>query len=97
MIIMASQELIKKLCARTQKNDQLPKTDNMVLVSSKMSQQDHTQFSKGLASVFVDIPHITSGVSQIFSVRPNQMVPRQAVIQRDEQSQLVGISAVSGG
>jgi len=28
---------------------------------------------------------------------PQQLVPRNAVIQRDESSQLVGISAVSGG
>jgi len=44
-----------------------------------------------LASVFVEVG------SQIFSVRPQQMVPREAVIQRDEQSQIVGISAVTGG
>jgi len=52
---------------------------------------------KGLSSIFVDVPHHTSGESQIFSVRPQQLVPRSAVIQRDESSQLVGISAVSGG
>ena len=88
---MTSQELIKKLSARTQDTKQLPKTESMVTVSSMMSQQDHSQFNKGLASVFVEVG------SQIFSVRPQQMVPRDAVIQRDEQSQVIGISAVSGG
>lgn len=88
---MTSQELVTQLCARSQKSEQVPKTDNMVAVSSMMSQQDHVQFNKGLASVFVEIG------TQIFSVRPQQMVPREAVIQRDEQSQIVGISAVTGG
>jgi methylmalonyl-CoA mutase cobalamin-binding subunit len=88
---MASQELIKQLCARTQKVEHLPKAESMVTVSSMMSQQDHSQFQKGLASIFVEVG------SQIFSVRPQQMVPKEAVIQRDEQSQIVGISAVSGG
>ncbi len=88
---MTSQELVTQLRARSQKAEHLPKAESMVTVSSMMSQQDHNQFQKGLASVFVEVG------SQIFSVRPQQMVPREAVIQRDEQSQIVGISAVTGG
>ena len=61
-----------------------------------MTPADHAQFSKGLSSIFVDVPQV-SGDSQIFSVRPQQLVPRGAVVQRDQSSQLVGISAVSGG
>lgn len=88
---MTSQKLITELRARSQKAEHLPKVESMVTVSSMMSQQDHSQFQKGLASVFVEVG------SQIFSVRPQQMVPREAVIQRDEESQIVGISAVTGG
>ena len=72
----------------------IPKAESMVTVSSLMTTADHAQFSKGLSSIFVDVPHHVSGESQIFSVRPQQMVPRSAVIQRDESSQLVGISAI---
>ena len=87
----------KQLVSSAKPEAQIPKAESMVTVSSLMTTADHAQFSKGLSSVFVDVPHHVSGESQIFSVRPQQMVPRSAVIQRDETSQLVGISAVSGG
>ena len=87
----------KQLVSSAKPEHQIPKAESMVTVSSLMTTADHAQFSKGLSSIFVDVPHHVSGESQIFSVRPQQMVPRSAVIQRDESSQLVGISAVSGG
>lgn len=95
--MLMTQTQLKQLCSRVQPESQIPKTETMVAVSSLMTQADHVQFNKGLSSIFVDVPHHESGESQIFSVRPQQMVPRSAVIQRDESSQLVGISAVSGG
>jgi len=96
-MLMTNQTQLKQLCSRAQPEAQIPKAESMVSVSSLMTTADQVQFSKGLTSVFVDVPHHASGESQIFSVRPQQLVPRSAVIQRDESSQLVGISAVSGG
>ena len=87
----------KQLVSSAKPEAQIPKAESMVTVSSLMTTADHAQFSKGLSSIFVDVPHHVSGESQIFSVRPQQMVPRSAVIQRDESSQRVGVSAVSGG
>ena len=87
----------KQLVSNAKPENQIPKAESMVTVSSLMTRADQAQFGKGLVSIFVDVPHHTSGESQIFSVRPQQLVPRNAIIQRDESSQLVGISAVSGG
>ena len=94
--MLMTQTQLKQLCSRVQPEAQIPKTETMVAVSSLMTQADHALFNQGLSSIFVDVP-TEGGTSQIFSVRPQQMVPRSAVIQRDESSQLVGISAVSGG
>lgn len=97
MIMTNQTQQFKQLVSSAKPEAQIPKAESMVTVSSLMTTADHAQFSKGLSSIFVDVPHHVSGESQIFSVRPQQMVPRSAVIQRDETSQLVGISAVSGG
>jgi len=97
MIMTNQTQQFKQLVSSAKPEAQIPKAESMVTVSSLMTTADHAQFSKGLSSIFVDVPHHLSGESQIFSVRPQQMVPRSAVIQRDESSQLVGISAVSGG
>ena len=97
MIMTNQTQQFKQLVSSAKPEAQIPKAESMITVSSLMTTADHAQFSKGLSSVFVDVPHHVSGESQIFSVRPQQMVPRSAVIQRDETSQLVGISAVSGG
>lgn len=97
MLMTNQTQQFKQLVSSAKPEAQIPKAENMVTVSSLMTTADHAQFSKGLSSIFVDVPHHVSGESQIFSVRPQQMVPRSAVIQRDESSQLVGISAVSGG
>jgi|TARA_B100001059_G_scaffold30857_1_gene25021 hypothetical protein len=97
MIMTNQTQQFKQLVSSAKPEAQIPKAESMVTVSSLMTTADHAQFSKGLSSIFVDVPHHVSGESQIFSVRPQQMVPRSAVIQRDESSQLVGISAVSGG
>jgi hypothetical protein len=97
MIMTNQTQQFKQLVSSAKPEAQIPKAESMVIVSSLMTTADHAQFSKGLSSIFVDVPHHVSGESQIFSVRPQQMVPRSAVIQRDESSQLVGISAVSGG
>lgn len=76
----------------------IPETTDMVTVSSLMTLADHALFKGGnIVALFVDVPHTSSGQSQIFSVRPQQLVPRTAVIQRDETSQAFGISAISGG
>ena len=98
MTLMTNQtQQFKELVSHVQPENQIPKAESMCTVSSLMTTADQAQFGKGLVSIFVDVPHHTSGASQIFSVRPQQLVPRSAVIQRDEASQLVGISAVSGG
>jgi len=99
MLMTNQTQQFKQLVSSAKPETQIPKTktESMVTVSSLMSTADQVQFGKGLSSIFVDVPHHTSGESQIFSVRPQQLVPRSAVIQRDESSQLVGISAVSGG
>jgi len=97
MLMTNQTQQFKQLVSSAKPEAQIPKAESMVAVSSLMTTADHAQFSKGLSSIFVDVPHHLSGESQIFSVRPQQMVPRSAVIQRDESSQLVGISAVSGG
>tara|TARA_B110001454_G_scaffold100292_1_gene94701 strand:+ start:756 stop:1046 length:291 start_codon:yes stop_codon:yes gene_type:complete len=96
MLMTNQTQQFKQLVSSVKSEDQIPKAETMVTVSSLMTTADHAQFGN-MISFFVDIPHHTSGVSQIFSVRPQQLVPRSAVIQRDESSQLVGISAVSGG
>ena len=97
MLMTNQTQQFKQLVSSAKPEAQIPKAESMVTVSSLMTTADHAQFSKRLSSIFVDVPHHVSGESQIFSVRPQQMVPRSAVIQRDESSQLVGISAVSGG
>lgn len=97
MLMTNQTQQFKQLVSSAKPEAQIPEAESMVTVSSLMTTADHAQFSKGLSSIFVDVPHHVSGESQIFSVRPQQMVPRSAVIQRDESSQLVGISAVSGG
>jgi len=97
MLMTNQTQQFKQLVSSAKPEAQIPKAESMVTVSSLMTTADHAQFNKGLVSLFVDVPHHVSGESQIFSVRPQQMVPRSAVIQRDESSQLVGISAVSGG
>jgi len=97
IMLMTQTQQFKQLVSNAKPEAQIPKAEIMVTVSSLMTPADHAQFGKGLTSIFVDVPHHTSGESQIFSVRPQQLVPRSAVIQRDETSQLVGISAVSGG
>ena len=96
MLMTDQRQQLKQLMSNVQPESLIPQTEQMVKVSSMMSPSDHAQF-KGLSCVFVEVPSTNGGVSQIFSVRPQQMVPRSAVIQRDEESQLVGISAVSGG
>jgi hypothetical protein len=97
MLMTNQTQQFKQLISSAKPETQIPKAESMVSVQSLMTTADHVQFKKGLSSIFVDVPHHTSGESQIFSVRPQQLVPRSAVIQRDESSQLVGISAVSGG
>ena len=97
MLLTNQTQQFKQLVSNAKPESQIPKAESMVTVSSLMTTADQAQFGKGLVSIFVDVPHHTSGASQIFSVRPQQLVPRSAVIQRDESSQLVGISAVSGG
>ena len=97
IMLMTQTQQFKQLVSNAKPEAQIPKTESMVTVSSLMTTADQVQFGKGLISIFVDVPHHTSGESQIFSVRPQQLVPRNAIIQRDESSQLVGISAVSGG
>jgi hypothetical protein len=97
IMLMTQTQQFKQLVSNAKPEAQIPKTESMVTVTSLMSAADQVQFGKGLSSIFVDVPHHESGESQIFSVRPQQLVPRSAVIQRDETSQLVGISAVSGG
>ena len=94
MLMTNQTQQFKQLVSSAKPEAQIPKAESMVTVSSLMTTADHAQFSKGLSSIFVDVPHHVSGESQIFSVRPQQMVPRSAVIQRDESSQLVGISAI---
>ena len=96
-MLMTQTQQFKQLVSSAKPEAQIPKAEIMVTVSSLMTTADQVQFGKGLTSIFVDVPHHTSGESQIFSVRPQQLVPRNAIIQRDESSQLVGISAVSGG
>ena len=96
MLMTNQTQQFKQLISSAKPETQIPKAESMCTVSSLMSPSDHAQFGKGLTSIFVDVPS-QSGESQIFSVRPQQLVPRSAVIQRDESSQLVGISAVSGG
>jgi|TARA_B110000240_G_C13105691_1_gene286151 hypothetical protein len=97
MLMTNQTQQFKKLVSNAKPESQIPKVESMCTVSSLMTTADQVQFKKGLSSIFVDVPHHSSGESQIFSVRPQQLVPRSAVIQRDETSQLVGISAVSGG
>ena len=96
MVMTNQTQQFKQLISSAKPEAQIPKAESMVTVSSLMTPADHATFSKGLSSIFVDVPS-QSGESQIFSVRPQQLVPGTAVIQRDETSQLVGISAVSGG
>jgi hypothetical protein len=97
MLMTNQTQQFKELVSHAKPESQIPKVESMCTVQSLMTIADNAQFSKGLSSIFVDVPHPSSGESQIFSVRPQQLVPRTAVIQRDESSQLVGISAVSGG
>ncbi len=96
MLMTNQTQQFKELVSHAKPENQIPKTDSMVTVSSLMTPADHAQFGKGLSSIFVDVPQ-ASGDSQIFSVRPQQLVPRGAVVQRDQSSPIVGISAVSGG
>ena len=89
--MLSSQQ--KQLLRECKKEDQIPKSEQMIKVSSMMGPADHSMFKNGnLASIFVEVPE-----HGIFSVRHEQMVPKTSVIQRDQSGQLVGISAVSGG
>lgn len=91
MVMLSSQQ--KQLLSECKKETSMPKVEHMVKVSSMMGPADFSLFKNGnLASIFVEVPE-----HGVFSVRPEQMVPQNAVIQRDQKGQLIGISAVSGG
>jgi hypothetical protein len=91
---MSDQQLVRECSAKCQREGSLllepPKTDKMVKLSDMMTQSDKALF-RNMTSMFLQVD------SKIYNAHPSMLVPTDAVIIRDQQGSLVGISAVSGG
>lgn len=92
-------EQVQELRQRCKDESMIPQETGMVTVKSLLSPAELLQFRKTeyrdapLATVFVDIR------DQIFSVRPEQLVPQDTKILHDlnDESRLVGLPVVVSG
>lgn len=70
----------------------IPKSESMVKLSSLMTEEDvKTHEDYHLASIGVKV------AESYFFLPKSQMVPKDAIIQRDEQGLMLGIPAIVGG
>lgn len=70
----------------------LPRTENMVTVSSLLTKADKIRIkSESIGSVAVKVSN------EAFFLSEMHKVPAEAIIQRDSQGLIIGLKAVTGG